>query len=132
MNSEKSDKIRIADDELFAGRGSPAFMSSKEPAIRLLKERYSESFAVTFDREKGQGHLFLVKLGLWSLVFTFTKRDFVASSQKFEISEVLQIIEDALTGKNELIQKKLDDSVKKSLERIKDKVSQFGTFSQSS
>ena len=32
---------------LLSDRGFPALMSLKEPALRMLKERYSESFAMT-------------------------------------------------------------------------------------
>lgn len=98
-------------------------MSSKEPSIRLLRERYSESFAVTLDAEKGQAYLFLVKLGLWSLVYTFTKKEI--PSESFGLSQVLQIIEDAMSGKNIAMRSRLDESVKKALDRIKEKVDEF-------
>lgn len=117
-----------ADDELFSGRGSPAFMSSKEPAIRLLKERYSESFAFTFGTREKQVHLFLIKLGLWSLVLTFTPRDLEyidAKTEKIEIDDALRIIEDSLSGRNPAMTERLDASVKKSLERIKKRLDEF-------
>ncbi len=127
MNPHEQDKTKTSSkaDDLLAGRGAPAFMSSKDPAIRLLRERYSESFAITTDSVKGQAYLFLVKLGLWSLVATFTRRDYTGVSKDFGIPEGLQIIEEALTGKNSVMLERLDSSVQKALARIKTKVDQF-------
>ena len=98
-------------------------MSPKEEAIRLLKARYSESFAITINMEKGQAYLFLVKLGLWSLVATFTKRDLPAGSE-FGLSSVLHRIESAMRERDSL-QERLDSSVEKSLGRIKKKMEDF-------
>jgi hypothetical protein len=116
------------DDDLFSGRGSPAFMSPKEPAIRLLKERYSESFAFTGGSRENQVHLFLIKLGLWSLVLTLTPRDLKyikPDVRDIEMPDALRVIEDALSGKNPIVAERLDESVKKSLERIKKKLQEF-------
>ncbi len=116
------------DDDLFSGRGSPAFMSPKEPAIMLLRERYSESFAFTGGSRENQVHLFLIKLGLWSLVLTLTPRDLEyiqPDVSKIEMPDALRIVEDALTGKNTVVAERLDASVKKSLERIKQKLGEF-------
>jgi hypothetical protein len=70
---------RKNEDSLFSGRGSPALMSLKEPALRMLRERYAESFAVTSGKDN-QIHLFLVKLSLWGLVRTFVPRDIDVSA----------------------------------------------------
>jgi hypothetical protein len=116
------------DEDLFSGRGSPAFMSPKEPAIRLLKERYSESFAFTGGSRENQVHLFLIKLGLWSLVLTLTPRDLKyikPDVREIEMPDALRVIEDALSGKNPIVAERLDESVKKSLERIKKKLQEF-------
>lgn len=118
-----SSKHRKGDD-LFEARGSPALMSTKEVAIRMLKEKYSESFAITINSEKGQAYLFLVKLGLWALVTTFTKNDMPAGSE-FGLSETLRAIESAMSGENESLLERLDSSVEKALSRIRKKVEEF-------
>ncbi len=100
-------------------------MSLKEPALRLLRERYSETFAITSSQEK-QIHLFLIKYGLWSLVRTFVPKDF--NSEKIEISDVLSLIENALNGfENEKpLLVSLDSTVKAARERISSKAREFG------
>jgi hypothetical protein len=119
-------KKRNADDPFFSDRGSPALMSLKEPALRLLRERYSETFAITVNREKKQVHLFLIKFGLWSLVRTFVPKDLV--SEEIEISGVLGLLENALnesdSGKSLLVS--LDNSVKAAKERILSKAQEYG------
>lgn len=106
-------------------------MSMKEPAIRMLKERYSESFALTVGPQKKQIHLFLIKLGLWSLVWTFASKNnnttLVSDGKEatFGIDEALLIIESAMKGENQEMQRKLDDSVSRALERMKSKLNQI-------
>ena len=113
------DERKIGDD-MFAGRGRPALMSTKEPAIRLLNEKYSESFAVTSGARKNQVHLFLIKLGMWALVWTFTSSDLpVDSTHGIPTSQVLQLIESALTGKDPKMKEKLDRAVSLALLRVK-------------
>jgi len=108
-------------DDLFSGRGSPALLSSKEPAIRLLKEKYSETFAFTEGlKEKGQVHLFLVKYGLWALVYTFTPRDYSASEGNSSVRKTLNFVEDVL-GRNTDFSALLDSAVKKAVERIEER-----------
>jgi len=114
---------KASDDPLFSGRGSPALMSSKEPALRLLKERYSETFAVTQANER-QIHLFLVKIGMWSLVWTFTPRD-VNKEDEIGIDDTLQRIERTLKGGDPEFLARLDASVLKAKDRIKNKAEQF-------
>jgi len=100
-------------------------MSLKEPALRLLRERYSETFAITSSREK-QIHLFLIKYSLWSLVRTFVPKDF--KSDKIEINDVLSLIESALNG-SEIegsLLVSLDSSIKAAQERILSKAREFG------
>ncbi len=117
------------DDDLFSGRGAPALMSVKEAAIRMLKERYSESFALTKGSREGQVHLFLVKLGMWALVLTFTPRDLriqpEAQNIEFGMTGVLNLIELALNGKDEALREKLDRGVQRALERIQMKIERF-------
>jgi len=110
------------DDPLFSGRGSPALMSSKEPALNLLRERYSDTFALTRHNDK-QVHLFLIKVGLWSLVWTFTPRDF--GSDAVEIWQVLDRVENTLKNGDPEFLAKLDAAVAKANERIKNKVDEF-------
>jgi hypothetical protein len=113
------------DKESFAGRGSPAFMSPKEPAIRALREKYHESFAFTESKNRPpQVHIFLIRLGLWSLVLTLTPRD--VGSDEIRIGDALDLVAGALSGRNPELEAKLDLGVRKSLERIGEKVSQFG------
>ncbi len=99
-------------------------MSSKEPAIKLLKERYSESFALTKGKEN-QVHLFLIKVGLWSLVYTFTPRD--VSSETIDIPSVLSFLENSIITSSEFVSK-LDSAVAKSSERIRQKVNMYTTW----
>lgn len=112
-------------DDLLSGRGSPAFMSAKEPAIRLLRERYSESFAITADASRGQTYLFLIKTGLWALVSTFTKRDYNGDSLSFGVSETLEIIQSAIEGRDSPALSRIDACVKNALERVQRKVAEF-------
>ncbi len=110
--------------DLFQGREAPALMSLKEPAIRKLKDRYSESFALTKGSKDPQVHLFMIRLGMWALVWTFTPRDTVTSDsrEKFGITEALTIIESALDGNNQTMLQKLDTAVAKAEERIRSKL----------
>jgi hypothetical protein len=103
-------------------------MSTKEPAIRLLKERYSESFAFTVGARQNQVHLFMIKLGLWSLVMTFTPRhlsDAAAPGGKIEIEDVMLLVEKALSGDNSALADKLDSAVKGAEARIASKLREF-------
>lgn len=111
----------MSNDDLFSGRGSPAFLSPKEPAIKLLKERYSESFALTNGKEN-QVHLFLIKVGLWSLVYTFTPRD--VSSEKIDIPTVLLFLENSIVAGSSFVSK-LDSAVSKACERIRQKIEMY-------
>ena len=112
-------------DDIFAGRGAPAFMSTKEKAIQLLREKYSESFAFTVGSPGKQVHLFLIKLGLWSLVTTLTPRDLAKDSKEIELGDALQVVEDALSGKKSELAERLDRCVELSLERIKTRLDEF-------
>jgi hypothetical protein len=113
------------DDPLFSGRGSPALMSLKEPALRMLRERYSESFAVTSGKEN-QIHLFLIKLSLWALVRTFVPKDLDQSAKSIRIGDALSLIENALNGSDPELLQSLDTSVSKARSRITAKAEEFG------
>jgi len=119
-------KKRNSNDPFFSDRGSPALMSLKEPALRLLRERYSETFAITMSREKKQIHLFLIKFGLWSLVRTFVPKD--VEADEIEISAVLDLLENALNESNSerSLLVSLDSSVKAARERILSKAKEYG------
>ncbi|MDG6906158.1 MAG: hypothetical protein JRN20_10280 [Nitrososphaerota archaeon] len=118
----KGDKSK--DNLLFSGHGSPALMSLSEPAFELLHERYHETFAITHNRQD-QVHLFLIKVGLWSLVWTFTPRDF--GSDKIEISDVLERLEVIMKSDNREFLSKLDAAVSGASERIKKKINRFAS-----
>ncbi|MGI0090970.1 MAG: hypothetical protein ACREBS_04610 [Nitrososphaerales archaeon] len=120
---DSSEKIGIDDDPMFSGRGSPALMSMKEPSLRLLRERYVESFAITTGSEN-RVHLFLVKIGLWSLVWTFTTKH---SPVPTSLDSVLKAIEDALSGRDPELLEKLDKSVSDARTRIRNKAQEFGS-----
>ena len=124
MNQLTSKYKKSGDDPLFSGRGSPALMSLKEPALRLLRERYSETFAITRGNEK-QVHLFLIKIGMWSLVWTFTPRDIPDKQDYIGIDDVLQSIEATLKGGNPEFSGKLDAAVSKAKDRIKKRADEF-------
>jgi hypothetical protein len=117
------------DDSMFSGRGAPAFMSQKEPAIRLLRERYSESFAIVPGTEN-RIHLFLVKVGLWALVRTFVPKDLASSTDTISLEDLLGLIENALLGIDPLLLASLDASVEKAKSRIANKTKQFRVRSQ--
>ena len=108
-------------DELFLGRGSPALMSTKEPAFRLLTDRYNETFALTFGNE-GRVHLFLIKVGLWSLVYTFVFKNAVKPEQ---ISMALEHITTALNGRDKELAGKLDKAVFEARKRIEVRIARF-------
>lgn len=105
---------------LFSDRGFPALMSLKEPALKMLRERYSESFAITKGAER-RVHLFMVKIGLWSLIWTFTPRDLNSGAKTLEIDEVLEFLEISLRRGTSDFTRKLDLSVAKARERIENK-----------
>ncbi len=110
------------------GKSFPALMSLKEPSIRMLKERYSETFAITRGKDGNQFHLFIIKAGMWALVWTFTPRDISNSSNgsnTFGLGPVLFLIEDALSGRNERMLDKIDRAVRNALKRIKAKADEF-------
>src|ERR1700730_3159871 len=105
------------EDSLLSGRGSPALMSLKEPALRLLTEKYSERFALT----RGEGervHLFVIKFSLWGLVRTFVPKDLGPETQTLSVNEALALIETALNGQNEKLRENIDTAVAKALSRI--------------
>jgi hypothetical protein len=116
--------------ETFSGRSFPALLSLKEPAIRMLKERYSETFAVTHGSNGNQIHLFIIKERMWALVWTFTPRDVSDSSYKskeFGLDVALFVIEDAMTGRNTSMLEKIDRSVRNACDRIKAKTHELGS-----
>jgi len=119
---------RISDDPLFSGRGSAALLSLKEPALRMLRERYSETFAITFNREKKQIHLFLIKYSLWALVRTFVPKD--VCSVEISVPRVLELIESALTKSDSVLLSSLDSSVEKARLRLVSKAEEFGVDTQ--
>lgn len=117
------------DDDLFSGRGSPALLSLKEPALRKLHERYSETFAITTSREKKQIHLFLIKYSLWALVRTFVPKDISSSSSspdQITLQDVLTLLENALNGGDKSLLSSLDSSVERARERVDAKASEYG------
>ncbi len=134
MTCEDRDKGLAKADDLFSGRGPPALMSEKEPAIRMLRQRYSVSFALAQGSRQGQVHLFLIELGMWALVWTFTRRDTgsVPETEKFGMEEALQILESTFKGENDSLQKKLDKAVSQALERIQSKLDEVRTASSRS
>lgn len=111
----------MSKDDFLAGRASPAFMSPNEPGIRLLRERYSESFALTKGKDN-QIHLFLIRVGLWSLVYTFTPRDLF--SDTIGIPSVLSFLEETFSSDSPFVLK-LDSAVSNARERIKKKVEEY-------
>lgn len=123
-----SEKSNLPFEDLLSGRGTPALMSLKEPALRMLKERYSESFALTQGIKQSQIHLFMIKTGMWALVWTFTPKDSPEPSidrGKFGLDEALHVIEEAMLGKNKGMLEKLDRGVSNALERIRVKTNEF-------
>jgi hypothetical protein len=97
-------------------------MSFRELAIDLLQERYSETFVLTTGARPHQTHLFLIKSGLWALVYTFTPHDFGKKpGEEDGIPNALDAIEKALTGKDPPLQAKLDSAVERAKERIEKK-----------
>jgi len=122
--SDDTTKPPTKDDPLFSGRGSPALMSIKEPALRLLSERYSERFAIT----RGEGervHLFLIKFSLWGLVRTLVPKDVSPEAKTITIADALGLVESALTGKNEKMLESLEVAVPKAKSRILTKADEF-------
>jgi hypothetical protein len=88
------------DDPMFNGRGAPALMSVKEPALRLLSEKFTERFAIT----RGEGervHLFVIKFSLWGLVRTFVPKDLGPDAKTISVGDTLVLIESALNGQIE-------------------------------
>jgi hypothetical protein len=114
-------------EEPFAGKSFPALISPNEPAIKLLKERYAETFAFTNGTRKNQVNLFLIKLGMWALVWTFTPKDLRLPGEykEFKLDQALEIVEDAMTGVDEHMQSKLDQAVALALARVRSKAEQL-------
>jgi len=99
-------------------------MSLKEPALRLLTEKYAERFAVT----RGDGarvHLFVIKFSLWGLVRTFVPKDLGTDVKTLTIWDALSLIESALNGKDEKMRESLDAAVANALSRISSKSHEF-------
>ena len=65
--------------------------------------------------------MFLVKVGMWALVYTFTPKDTNEDffEERFGIDYALKLIEDAMDGKDKNLQEKLDKSVSRALSRIR-------------
>jgi hypothetical protein len=113
------------DKNALTGYGAPALLSPKEPAIRKLKERYSDSFAVVPGLRKGQVHLFLIKYGLWALVETLTPRDFGQQSGSTDIAKALRWLEKTLNSFDGSRLDRLDQFVRKAKERIQNRADEF-------
>lgn len=96
-------------------------MSPSEPAIKLLRERYSETFALTEGKEN-QVHLFLIKVGLWSLVWTFTPKD--TDSDQMKLQDALAFIETSIITKSPFLAM-LDETIVRARERIENKVNEY-------
>jgi hypothetical protein len=114
--------------DLFSGRAKPALLSTKEPALRLLKERYSETFAITPGVREEFSHLFLIKFGLWGLVKTFTPTDLRKLKEGSTVDKALLLIRGAMEGKDDSLLAELDRSVKNALERIRAKREKMSSF----
>jgi len=112
-------------DNALAGHGAPALMSAKEPAIRLLAERYSEIFALTPGIDRKNTHLFLIRVGLWALVWTFLPRE-NNDPNKSQIRAALDDLEKALQGNKAELLGRLDSAVAKAKKRIETKTRDFG------
>jgi len=119
----------LRDDPLFSGRGAPAFMSPSEPAIRLLRERYQESFAFVNGTEH-RVHLFLIKVGLWSLVWTFVFKEIVQEEKYAMLRISLDRTHAALSGKEPTLLESLDESVRNAKERTRKALEKHGLDSQ--
>ena len=114
---ESSPDLKVMqNDLLFSGMGAPAFMSPSEPAINLLKERYKESFAFVNGTEH-RVHLFLIKVGLWSLVWTFVFKEIPQEDRYVMLRASLDQTYAALMGKEPTFLEDLDDAVKNAVER---------------
>ena len=111
-------------DASLSGFGAPALMSLKEPAIRLLKERYSESFAFTKGTDK-RIHVFLIRIGLWALVYTFTPKDI--SRSNLDMADALTLVEDSLVGRNDLFKERLDTAIRNATSRLQQMTDTFRT-----
>jgi hypothetical protein len=109
-DSPKKARGKDDNDDLFTGRGSPAFMSPSEPAISLLKRRYNETFAFTKGTEK-RVHLFMIKSGLWSLVWTFPLKKLESEDIGTLIVAALAKTESALKGEDAELLANLDAAV---------------------
>jgi hypothetical protein len=133
MTPEDPNKKEVNAEDLFSGRGSPAFMSLKEPAVKMLRQRYSESFAFTEGSRQGQVHLFLIKFGMWALVWTFSPKDRGSrSDSKFLIGDALQIVESIMKGENISLQERLDKAVSQAQQRIQSKFDELKSASSHS
>ena len=119
-------KKASSDDTQLSGRGSPALLSPSEPALKMLNGRYHETFALTMRPRVKQVHLFLIKVGLWSLVWTFTPSD--VTSETIDLDKVLQLIEECEKPENQNFLQKLDLSVARAKDRIKKKAEELGVL----
>lgn len=91
----------------------------------MLRDRYSETFAITFSREKGQVYLFIIKYGMWALVRTFVAKD--VCSEKIGVGDVLTLLESALNGSESgaALLQSLDALVLRARERVDSKAEEF-------
>ena len=71
----------------------------------------------------------MIKVGLWSLVYTFVPKDLASRSDNNPVSMTIQhalsLTENALRGDDPNLLSKIDESVSKARTRIKEKVDQF-------
>ena len=129
-NSQDRDRVsdimnRYQDDPLLSGRGSAAIMSPSEPAFKLLKSRYSETFALTLG-DSGRVHLFIIKVGMWALAWTFAFGEIPEAKRSEKIDAALKRIEDALSGSDAPLLEKLDSAVMAARERIRKRAERIG------
>jgi hypothetical protein len=95
-----------------------------QSALKALRLRFNEEFELVQGTRKTQSHLFLVKRGLWSLVWTFIPKQLEERAAKPGLKGAAQLIVEALNGGNPEFAKKLEECVASARQRIDEKTSE--------
>jgi hypothetical protein len=91
-------------------------------AVKALKLRFSEEFEFVKAAQKRPVYLFLVKHGLWSLVWSFIPKQLEELSTKRDLEGAAHLVIGALNGKNPEFARKLEKCVELAKHRIETRV----------
>lgn len=90
----------------------------KQRVLDQLQRVYGDRFEVLNGPRPGQVNLFLIRHGLWSLVYTFIPKDFQDGTSSDMVADACRLIDSALNSRNPEFSQKLTTLYLKAKARI--------------